>query len=425
MVAIGFGNALCRSSVMDVSLLKDGRRERGFGKPLLTFWECSCRVEQWRKLCARNFRRRMTSIHRVKSRDLIRGSNSPNQPNHGPIRNPNRARTRLTSPDGQRSSVWTQYISISPALIMRSTQPRSDLSGTNTQSFAPQQGWQPDRTDKQSSITLTSGLGYSFRQIESPMECELLARPQRLSSGHRVALLRFPRRYPVPAYLRGRVLAHAVLCLLLGTALPARANSVTVIGNGYAGGDSDGLSLTAGIFSAFSAAPDGRTFLGGGGVGVPLTLSWDSLAFPGPGFTSVNLGSQFTDILTGGIAFTGTFTVPASALVTGTFTAPVDVSGQLQAFQDLTLGQGGYTQGPLMATLVFSGTGTATFQIESFGATNSFLIGFTNVNFNNTGTLTPVPEPTSLFLMSTGFAGLSVMVMRRRRGFFPDSSRKG
>lgn len=109
--------------------------------------------------------------------------------------------------------------------------------------------------------------------------------------------------------------------------------------------------------------------------------SWGSFAFPGPGFTSVKLGNQFTDILTGTIVFTGTFTVPASALFAGTFTAPVDVSGQLQAFQDLTLGQG---QGPLMATLLFSGTGTATFQIEGIG-NNNFLFRSANVNFNNTG----------------------------------------
>lgn len=255
------------------------------------------------------------------------------------------------------------------------------------------------------------------------MECKLLAR----LDGHRQATglrsLSLPRGgIPLPAYLRRCVLAHAALCLLLGTALPAKANSVTVTGNGYAGGDSDGLRLTAGNFSAFSAAPGGQEFLGGGSVGVPMTLSWDSFAFPGPGFTTVNLGNQFTDILTGAITFTGTFTVPASALFTGTFTAPVHVSGQLQAFQDLTLGQNFYTQGPLMATLLFSGTGTATFQIEDIGNPN-FQIGFTNVNFKNTGTLTAVPEPTSLFLMGTGFAGLLVM-MRRRRRFFRTAAGK-
>jgi hypothetical protein len=232
-----------------------------------------------------------------------------------------------------------------------------------------------------------------------------------------------PRRCPLPAYLSRCVLAQAVLCFLLGTTLPAKANSVTVTGNGYAGNDMDGLRLTAGIFSASSAAPDGRDDLGQGTVGLPITLKWGSVAFPGPGFTSVNLGNQFTDILTGTIVFTGTFTVPASALFTGTFTAPVDVSGQLQAFQDLTLGQGIYTQGPLMATLLFSGTGTATFQIEGIG-NNNILFRSANVNFNNTGTLTAVPEPTSLFLMGTGLAGLSVMVRRRWR-FFRTAARKG
>src|SRR5438132_11261027 len=48
-----------------------------------------------------------------------------------------------------------------------------------------------------------------------------------------------------------------VLCLLLGTALPASANTVTVTGSGYAGKDTDGLSIIADIFSAFSAAPGG------------------------------------------------------------------------------------------------------------------------------------------------------------------------
>jgi hypothetical protein len=220
----------------------------------------------------------------------------------------------------------------------------------------------------------------------------------------------------LPAYLRRFLLAPAVLCLLFGATLSAKANSVTATGNAYAGGDSDGLMLKAGIFSAFSAAPGGQEFLGFGTAGVPMTLSWNSFAFPGPGFTSVNLGNQFTDILTGAITFTGTFTVPASALFTGTFTAPVNVSGQLQAFQDLTLGQGFYTQGPLMATLHFSGTGTATFFIEDIGDPN-FQIGFASVNFNNTGTLTAVPEPTSLFLMGTGFAGVLVMMSCRRRFF--------
>jgi hypothetical protein len=58
-----------------------------------------------------------------------------------------------------------------------------------------------------------------------------------------------------------------------------------------------------------------------------------------------------------GILFTGSFTVPVSALAKGTFTAPISFTSQLLAYQDLTFGQGYMTPGPLMASLVSNGTG--------------------------------------------------------------------
>jgi hypothetical protein len=204
----------------------------------------------------------------------------------------------------------------------------------------------------------------------------------------------------------------SLLCFLIGTAIAAGANSVTVTGNAYSGATSDGLSLTAGILSASSAAPDGPSTLGFGTVGVPMSLSWSSFAYPGTGFTEVNVGSNYTDILTGGIGFSGTFTIPPSALLTGTFTTPVSVSGHLQAFQDLTLGQG-ITYGPLMANLLFSGTGTATFQILDEGE-GTFVILYADVTFNDSGTQTVVPEPATLFLAGTGLAGLAAAAKRKR-----------
>lgn len=211
------------------------------------------------------------------------------------------------------------------------------------------------------------------------------------------------------------LLGLVIVSLLLTISTPANAKSVpfTVSGYGYAGGTSDGLNLSAGVFSAFSAAPDGPAWLGNGTVGVPMTLSWSSLPFPGPDNTIVHIGGNFTDILFGGIIFKGTFTVPASALITGTFTTQVSVSGELQAFKDLTLGTGSWTLGPLIATLVFGGQGTATFSLEA-GGNGSFLIDFANVTFQDSGTLTVAPEPASLLLFATGSAGLALLWKRRR-----------
>src|SRR6202035_5312515 len=113
-------------------------------------------------------------------------------------------------------------------------------------------------------------------------------------------------------------------------------------------------------------------------------------------------GSQSTDILTGGFIFTtGTFTVPASAIITGmntTFTVPVSVVGQFMAFQDL----GGGSKGPLMASLSFAGTGTATLTLEGTGGDNFIILSAQGDFKNISGKLTVAPEPASLLLMGTG-----------------------
>jgi hypothetical protein len=217
------------------------------------------------------------------------------------------------------------------------------------------------------------------------------------------------------AYFRPLTFGLVILFILAGLCLPASANSVSVsvTGVGVIGGTSDFLRLDAGNFSAESGAPDGPTIVGSGTVGVPMTLEFFPFAFSGLGFTVVTIGNQFTDILTGGIDFTtGTFTVPASALVTGIFTVPVDVLGQVMAFRDL----GGH-QGPLLASLYFTGTGTATLYLADEG-NGFFTISIAEGDFKKIhGTLTtPVPETSSLLMMGTGLVAVGTLA-RRKRGF--------
>ncbi len=215
----------------------------------------------------------------------------------------------------------------------------------------------------------------------------------------------------------------AIVCFLTGS---VRADSFTFSGTAIYGGDIEDFFISGPSLSLYSAAPGARaTVLFFCNEGTSCSVPAGSIfTFPssglGPGnFSGGTVGGVTAYSLTGGLSFSGSsFTaVPGPNGIVGT--GPVTFSGNLMGFVFLPLGcEKTLTctplQGPEVFDLALSGTGTVTATGYNVGLG---LDGLYQViySFSGTanGTLTPVPEPSSLLLVSGGLTAL-VGIWRRR-----------
>ena len=159
-----------------------------------------------------------------------------------------------------------------------------------------------------------------------------------------------------------------------------------------------------------SDAPSGpltvATFSSPGVVNFSFVVPMFSALNGGVGF--VTYGSQSTDLVTGALIFSGTFTLPVLPESTDfKITYPVTFIGNGIAYQDLST-PGNLVIGPQIFDLAFKGSGTAT--VQGCFCNGQYFVAGANASF--TGTATIVPEPSSVFLFGTGLAG--IVGMRRK-----------
>jgi hypothetical protein len=192
---------------------------------------------------------------------------------------------------------------------------------------------------------------------------------------------------------------------------PANAGSFPITATSALDGSDEQVFVTGGPLSLLTQAPSGPYIVAiyspgvvnfSSGVGMVSTLQG--------GFGLITYGSQSTDLVTGGLIFSGTFTLPALPDGTDfTVTFPVTFIGNAIAYQDLSgPGVNPPVKGPQIFDLAFQGSGTVT--LEGGFARGQLYVDGEAASLN--GTATVVPEPSSVLLLGTGLAGM--VGMRRK-----------
>jgi hypothetical protein len=185
----------------------------------------------------------------------------------------------------------------------------------------------------------------------------------------------------------------------------AQAKSIAITGSSAVSALDWENYVTGGPLSITTVTPSGPEIVGivtpGSVVHFQLSVPFVS-TLQGVLGNNATLGNQTTDMMTGGLLFSGTFTAPTNANYS-TVTFPVAMIGNVVAFQDLN-----GLKGPALFALNFKGSGTMTLTIDQFQGQDLILVASANYS----GTATTVPEPSSFLLLGSGLAG--IVIIRRK-----------
>jgi hypothetical protein len=203
------------------------------------------------------------------------------------------------------------------------------------------------------------------------------------------------------------------LTLLLSTVYvclaSAHADTIDITGTAFFGRDIENFFISGPSLDLHSTAPGATASLlftcNVGGVCVVPSKVFD--AFSHPFFSGGTVNGIRADTLVGGIEFS------SSSIIGGSDpqsfgTGPITFTGEIEGFLFSPLVGG--VLGPQVFDLDLHGTGTVT---ASGHEVAPGVFGVFDVNYQYSGTASTVPEPSSIWLIGGGLAGL--LGLRRRK----------